>query len=334
MYVYQAFPAGAVNLDQLTDELRAVPNFVSAAQSSTGKVEVTLSRAPGMSGQVARIVAAHTPNPAYTPQAGSTAAFAVQVNPSENASILGLRAAIAALSGFAPVFHVDAGFPTLADGQFGYDTDVRLLYFGYSGTNIQVWPPAIGVVVDGATPYRLAAYDGSHNLGELAALGSSGDVLTSGGAGALPTWQAPAGGMAIGGAVGSGTAHQLLYVDASGNLAQVVNATSDGYTLTVSAGSAASALAASNAFFFADLCNQTGGIGYAGQFADATNTVSICDVANAITVAAGKVSILGTSGNSLAFQNAGATPANPAVPVGYVLVNVVGIGDCFVPVFQ
>lgn len=46
-----------------------------------------------------------------------------------------------------------------------------------------------------ATAYRVVANDGSGVLSELASVGSSGQVLTSNGAGSLPTWQAAAGGL-------------------------------------------------------------------------------------------------------------------------------------------
>lgn len=77
----------------------------------------------------------------------------------------------------------------------------------------------------------------------IASVGTSGQVLTSNGAGALPTFQAAAGGSLTVGttAIASGTSTRLLY-DNAGVLGEISNATSDGTTLTVTSGKFVTAL--------------------------------------------------------------------------------------------
>jgi hypothetical protein len=82
---------------------------------------------------------------------------------------------------------------------------------------------AIGLAVDGSpVNYGVLIVDGSGNLSQVSGLGAAGYVLTSGGAGTPPTWGTlPAASVAVGAAVTGGTAHDVLYVDGSGNLGQI-----------------------------------------------------------------------------------------------------------------
>lgn len=62
--------------------------------------------------------------------------------------------------------------------------------------------------------------------------------------------------------------------------------------------------------------------------------VWLCDNTWAINVAAGSIQLLGTSGNTYVWAAAPGTPGNPATPVAWLLVNVPGLGDGWVPFYQ
>ncbi len=65
----------------------------------------------------------------------------------------------------------------------------------------------------------------------VASVGTSGDVLTSNGAGALPTFQTLTASVAIGSTIGSSTNYDILSIDGSGNLSEISPAVA-GFVLT------------------------------------------------------------------------------------------------------
>lgn len=90
--------------------------------------------------------------------------------------------------------------------------------------------------------------------------------------------------VAIGTAVTSGTATYILYVDGSASLAQSSSFTWNDSTKVLT-------------------------VGGKGDFNDGTRHVTLADGTNAFTQVAGQVSILGTSGNTLRFENTTSAPS-------------------------
>lgn len=125
--------------------------------------------------------------------------------------------------------------------------------------------------------------------------GTSGNVLTSNGS----DWQStPASGSAptIGMPVVGATAQQLLYVDGSGNLANVPQMQYTGFPLfTGQAGSPAGRFEDSTGAYTAHFAD-TFGIGaiFAARFSDGTHSVILCDGTNTITYVPGGASVWGS----------------------------------------
>ena len=130
-------------------------------------------------------------------------------------------------------------------------------------------------------------------LQSIASVGSAGQVLTSNGAGALPTFQAAGGGsMAIGSAVTSGTANYVLFVDGSGNLGQSadIQKGTRGIVLADASGNATICNSAqagnfTNSTQSVNLCDYASNT--AGIFSDGTRTVDICNGAKALAATDG-----------------------------------------------
>lgn len=86
--------------------------------------------------------------------------------------------------------------PTPAQGYTFWDTDDQVLYAWETGTGWVATSGSGGNVNAGGTltQYAVVLGDGSTDVAVVSGLGSSGDVLTSNGAGVAPTFQAPTGG--------------------------------------------------------------------------------------------------------------------------------------------
>lgn len=86
--------------------------------------------------------------------------------------------------------------PTPEQGYTFWDTDDQVLYAWETGTGWVATGGSGGNVNAGATltQYAVVLGDGSTDVAVVAGLGSSGDVLTSNGAGVAPTFQTPSGG--------------------------------------------------------------------------------------------------------------------------------------------
>ncbi len=134
-------------------------------------------------------------------------------------------------------------------------------------------------------------------------------------------------GMAIGGAVTSGTATYVLYVDGSGDLGQSADFTWDvsTKTLTVTDGTRTAVLAGGTR---------------AAQFTDGTNTVSVCDGSNAVAASQGSYSgylcpsggpaVYGTDGTRVSQISDGTNGLNLTDGTRTVLLCAAGYAGHFV----
>ena len=156
------------------------------------------------------------------------------------------------------------------------------------GTGILSWGSgggslAIGDAVGGSpTDYGVLLVDSSGNLAQVSGLGTLGEVLTSNGAGSLPTWQVAG----TGAAPGSDT--QLIF-NQGGSLGTSANLSYDytnGSIVTNSITSSYPALWTidSSIGYVAKLSTSTLG---AGWFSDGPRTVTLCDGTNHVLYDAG-----------------------------------------------